>query len=312
MTSRAQPRAAAATRWMALLAAPVAVAGLAVWWPMLDANAPHWARWISPLISSASAVVWIAVAWRTARQWLRLLMATITVGCLSAFVRDTALLTRSGSSPRGHALRIVQWALDPGIENPALLSEMERELPHAVVLYYPPLWIRERAAQRGGIRELRLRFRHGGKSMLILSRFPIERLPVPEAVADRWLFCRIFDPAGTYHLLAIEQTAPPQKTDMAVLLQFISSNRPLVLAAGGIRDRTDAIWRPLRRDLTPVFERGGFGLPYSSPSWFPMYSRYHLWATDEFAVYNAGYRWSRYAPHLRHFAILRHPAPLNR
>lgn len=298
-------------KWARRLLGIFALAGLLVWWPMLVAGAPAWPRYLSPALSTASAILWTILSWRYSHALRRALLLAVLIACAAALARDAGL-QRHGRAPRGHTVRVMQWHLDPASTNMAVLSELERELPHVALIYGAPSWVYERAARRGGIREARLRFRVASEHALVLSRYPMERLDVPPHRATEWVLCRVYEPRGPFYVLGVN--APHRSytaLDVQEIEEWTRGLRPLILAVRGGRDRTDAAWRPIRTSMAPAFERGGVGWPYDAPKCFPVYAMNNLWVSEEFGVYRSGYRWSRHSPHVRHVAILRHPNEAN-
>jgi hypothetical protein len=291
-----------ARRLIAWPSAAIALAGLMVWWPMLDPSAPAWPRLIPPPISLAASLLWV---W-AATPKTRLAGALAALLLAAALARDAGLRRRI-HHPQDHTFRIVQWTVDVNSASERLLPELKRELPHLVVIHHPPsalAFIRSADIYR------RLRLNHAIRQgpFVVFSRYALEPLEPPQITGIESLFLRVRDPAGDVFLLATDAAARAWDLEATRQLnQFIESHpeaRPLALSCGNARERTDAVWRPVRRTMRAAYEVAGFGWPYSRPVRLPIYGRDHLWISEEWIAHSVGYRWSRHAPCLRHFAIL--------
>lgn len=269
---------------------------------MLSSTAPAWPRLLPVPVSLVAAVLWLWTAGSRARFAGGLAAALLA----AALARDAGLHRRIDPSDRP-TFRIVQWTLATGIAGDRLLSELDRERPHVVVFHHPP----ENLAtlrQLDIARRLRLNFAIRRDAILVISRFPMDPLTPPQFGAIETIFLRVNDPAGAVYLLALdaegETLGAPQVRALEEFIRTHPEARPLILACGNARERTDAVWRPLRRLMQPAYEKAGFGWPYSYPARLPLYGRDHLWMSGEWTAHGVGYRWSRHATHLRHFAIL--------
>jgi hypothetical protein len=291
-----------ARRIFAWLSAAPALAGLAVWWPMLDPAAPGWPRVIPPPLSLAAALVWVWAATSRARA----------AGALAALLLAIALARDAGlrrliRPPEGPTFRIVQWTLDEHSAAERLLAELERELPHVVAIHHPPTTLAS-VRQLALARRLRLNHAIRRDAILVVSRHPLEPLEPPQIDGIETLFLRVKDPAGDVYVLAMDAATRPLDLAAARALgNFIEARadaRPLALACGNARERTDAVWQPVRRAMRAAYEVAGFGWPYSRPTRLPLYARDHIWISEEWIAHSVGYRWSRHASRLRHFAIL--------
>ncbi len=287
----------------------VACAGLLVWWPILSESAPGWPRVFPPALSVIAGLIWLFTAWRSIRPPARVGIIAVNLLLFAALARDAGMERRI-RHPDGPTLRIAQWTLDAGSTNAALFAELERELPHVVLLHHPPPAL-AMAGQSATARRLRLNFALRRMAILVISRFPLEPLTPPQLPEVETIFLRVLDPAGAFYLLALDgKGASMNATHARALASFIRDHpeaRPLVLAGGGVRERTDAVWRPVRDALRPAYERAGYGWPYSTPSRLPLFARDHLWVSDDLLVNGAGYRWSRHSSHLRQYIILSRP-----
>lgn len=287
----------------------VAFAGLLVWWPMLSETAPGWPRALPPALSVMAGLVWLFTAWPGIRAPARAGLVAVNLLLVAALARDAGM-DRRIRHPDGPTLRIAQWTLDAVSTNAALFSELERELPHVVLLHHPPPTL-ALAGQSATARRLRLNFALRRMAILVISRFPLEPLTPPQLQEVETIFVRVQDPAGAFYLLALDANgASMNAAHTRALASFIRDHpeaRPLVLACGNARDRTDAVWRPVRAALRPAYEQAGYGWPYSTPSRLPLFARDHLWVSDDLIVNGAGYRWSRHSPHLRQYIILSRP-----
>lgn len=287
----------------------IACAGLLVWWPMLSESAPSWPRMAPPALSVLAGLVWLFSAWAGIRAPARVGVVVVNLALFGALARDAGM-ERCIRHPDGPTLRISQWTLGAGSTNAALLSELERESPHVMVLYHPPPAL-PLAGQTATARRLRLNYALRRMEIIVISRFPLEPLTPPQLPEVETIFLRVQDPAGAFYLLALDgKGVSMNATHTRAIASFIRDHpaaRPLILACGSARDRTDAMWRPVRGSLRPAFEQAGYGWPYSTPSRLPLFARDHLWISDDFLVNGAGYRWSRHAEHLRHYAVLSRP-----
>lgn len=286
------------------LAMALAVVGLAGWWPQLVAGAPPWLRAIPAPVALASAFVGLALSRPRgrARRLALALCATHTV----SFLRDAAP-QRSVTPADNRQIRVVQWSMESNRFDRAIYAELFRDLPHVALLHRAPEGFFTEG-RRGQFRPIR--FFHAVKSgaWTAHSRHRMDRLELPDIDGLDMLFARINDPAGAYYVFALAgaSRAPsaPQIEAVARFLRKESDCRPLVIAVGRARERTDAAWRPLKSLASPAFERAGFGWPYTYPALCPLYARDHLWISREFAIHKAGYRLGPAAAHLRAFAVL--------
>lgn len=292
------------SRAIGALAIVLAVVGLVGWWPQLVAGAPPWARAIPAPLALAGAILGLALS--RPRGTARRLALALCAAHAASFLRDIAP-QRSVTPADNRQIRIVQWSMDSNRFDRAIYAELFRDLPHVALLHRAP----ERffAEGRGGqFRPIRFFYAVKSGEWTAHSRYRMDRLDLPEIDGLDMLFARINDPAGAFYVFALAGAGGPssaaQIEAVARFLRKKSDCRPLVVAAGRARERTDAAWRPLKLVASPAFERAGYGWPYSYPVFLPLYARDHLWISPEFAIHKAGYRVGPAAAHLRAFAVL--------
>lgn len=256
-----------------------------------------------------AGLVWLKLTWTFSSGRVRAALLAVNLALACALARDAGP-HRAIRLPDRPTLRIVQWTLDAKSTNAALIGEFARELPHVLLLHHPPEALMM-AGQTDAARRMRLHFALRRMAILMVSRFPMEPLTPPIIPEIETMFVRVNDPAGAFYLLALDAKGTVMTSHhIRPILDFLRENadaRPLILSCGNARERTDAVWQPVRKMLNPAYERAGFGWPYSAPAWFPLYARDHLWLSHDFEAHGAGYRWSRHSSHLRQFAILSRP-----
>lgn len=277
--------------------------GAAGWWPMLSANAPAWTRWLPlPMAAAAAAVWWLAPA-RRVRPLQRAWMALLSLIVWAGFARDMAPL-RETRHIDGWQLRMTQWHLADRLTIDQALAAIQPDHPHVVVLTG---YRRSDRTSNDLRRRLRLHHSVVQDEIILLSRYPVVKLPPPALPETRALHAYIQAPRGVrIPVLAVAMNHPTREGIVA-LAKFLDENRPNgpYLLAGSLgMNRTDARLATLRSLMRPAFEVGGFGWPYSHCAPVPLFSHENLWVSPGWAVQRSAFRVGPDSPYLRHMTTL--------
>lgn len=282
--------------------------GLAGWWPMLADKAPAWTRAMPLPIALAAVLTWGLLVGRRARPRQRFVMALVAAGLLAAWTRDFGGFSRSIGPIDSSTLRLTQWTLDRQVPAAEIISAVERDLPHILLLH-------RATAQRLNpvdVRRLRIQYAVSDRNLFVFSRFRAQLIETPTVPGARTLCVRIATPQGPLDVLALDgEGIGITRAAIDALRAWLDSRAdgvPLVLVGGQELNRTDHRWTPLRRHLRPAYEIAGFGWPYSWPTPIPLFTRDHLWVSADVRVLRTAYRWSRWSRHLRQTATLALPA----
>lgn len=280
---------------------------LAGWWSLVVPSAQAWTRMIPMPIGLSAAALWWLLFARGRCASRKIAMALITAGLVAGFLRDTGGLKRNIHDISGPELRIAQWTMAAETNENGILSAFLEDQPHVVVLNRP------NTNQIFTIKapSLRLRYNLDDGTIFIFSQYRMKRLAMLDLPGARALYVEIAMPEGPVNLLAMNaQRGELSKSTVIAMnhwLQTRRDGRPLIIAGGQGRSRVDAVWQPLRPWMVPVYEKAGYGWPYSWPRPVPLFADDHLWVSSDIRVQRAFYRAAGQSRHLRQAATLTLP-----
>lgn len=238
--------------------------------------------YVPPLVMVLVGTVWLSTQWRRpcgVRWWV--VFSITVVALVKIAVVDFSW--RGSYGRRSRSIRVVHWNIGHAwFGTDAVLKVLQQDNADVVLLSECPDDPAFEAMAETLMPNAHLRHQ---SSMMLISRFPLADVPVPELPdGAAWAVRLGSRKLGAFDLAAVDLISTPwisRQKRLAILTRWVGEHdrRLPLLVLGDFNTPRDSIhFEPLREYLAHAYEqRGNRQWPYTWPFPLPVYSVDHAW-----------------------------------